>query len=490
MADITIELVLAPEAARHLFRHARPGGGPAAKPRHAAVEQVLSCAADGALGKAGLALVVEKRRRGAVQRLVRCMPADSEIWYPGAPMPVLAETTLPDLQPDLGAFADLLGRDAGVVPQPLAAFSGRRSTLAAGEAGPALSLLSGTLRAVTAEQPIARLCITGERAAVFATAERLAAMLPLSLPATSLVEVARGLARGLPPRPLRQGAPAIAPTAAVAEAFSAIVSHLALAMLAHAPAALAGETPEGVHQMRVALRRLRSALSLFRDHAGPPGTLASSGLKALASRLGPARDWDVFIGGRLAAVRAAFPRDERIGALAADATAAREAAYARLREALDTPGFRLLSLSLAALAQGEREAPEPASAFAAKALQKRLKRVLRHGEDLAGLPVEALHALRLDAKRLRYAAEMFGQLFSPKKARRFLRALAAVQEELGHINDAAVAATLLGHLAEPHEARAFAVGVVEGWIAAKSDGAREAAFKAWDKFLERETFWD
>jgi CHAD domain-containing protein len=485
MAETRIELVLAPEAASRLFRHARPG----AKPRHVAVEQVICCAADGSLGKAGLALVVETRRRGAVQRLVRSAPAAGEAWLPGAPMPVLAEAMLPDLHPDPTAFAAVLDSGADIVPQPLAALGGRLATLPAGEAGPALALLSGTLRTVTAERPVARLTITGETAAVFATADRLAALLPLSLPATTLVEEARGLAHGVPAKPLRQGAPAIPASATLAEAFSAIVSHLTLAMLAHAPAALAGETPEGVHQMRVALRRLRSALSLFRDHAGPEGARVSAGLKALAGRLGPARDWDVFIGGRLAAVRAAFPRDERIGALAADAAAAREATYAGLREALDAPGFRLLSLSLAALARSGTEAPEPASAFAARALQRRLKRVLRHGEDLSALPVEALHVLRLDAKRLRYAAEMFGQLFPQKRTRRFLRALAALQEELGHINDAAVAATLLGHLAAPHENRAFAVGVVEGWIAAKSDRAREAAFEAWDRFLERETFW-
>jgi CHAD domain-containing protein len=262
-------------------------------------------------------------------------------------------------------------------------------------------------------------------------------------------------------------------------------------MLANAPAAHAGETPAGVHQTRVALRRLRSALSLFKDLAGPGGAAAAGGLKALAACLGPARDWDVFLGGRLAELAAALAGDDRIAALRNDAAAEREAAYAALRAALDAPGFRLLCLSLADLARAPPEAPEPATAFAARALNRRLRRVLRHGEDLTGLPPPELHRLRLDAKRLRYAGEMFGPLYGERKVRRFLRALAAVQEELGHLNDIAVAVALLDHLARPDDAgRAFAIGAVEGWIAAKADGAREAAFAAWEKFLGRDVFWD
>jgi triphosphatase len=270
------------------------------------------------------------------------------------------------------------------------------------------------------------------------------------------------------------------------------MSHLGLAMLANAPAAHAGEAPEGTHQTRVALRRLRSALALFKDIAGPEGAAASAGLKALATSLGPARDWDVFIGGRLAEILRAFPEDERITALAAAAQASREAAYVALRAALEAPGFRLLGLSLAALAaqpDTAADAPEAASRFAVRALNRRLKRLLRHGEDLTPLPVAELHKLRIEAKRLRYAGEMFAPLFGRKKAKRFLSALAAVQEELGHLNDIAVAAGLLAEIAAPGEDGAFAAGVAEGWIAAKADGAREAAFAAWETFLERKVFW-
>lgn len=484
MAEAVLELALAPEATRALLRDAAV----AARGRGKAVTLSFHCSADGALGEAGLAVVVEQRPRGAIQRLVRSLPEGSEAWSPGAPMPVLAETRLTAAHPDLAALAEAHGLGEALLPQGLAAFSGRRVE-AITPSGVRLALLAGSLRAVSAEQAVARVTLAGEAGAVFALAATLAARHPLAVPATSLAEEARGLARGVAPRPLRLGAPAIPRGATAGEAFAAIVSHLALAMLANAPAAHAGETPEGTHQTRVALRRLRSALSLFKEIAGAEGAPASAGLKALAACLAPARDWDVFIGGRLAEILRAFPEDGRVAALGAAARARREAAYVALRAALDAPGFRLLGLSLAALAAAPPEAEEPAARFAVRALNRRLKRVLRHGEDLSPLPVAELHRLRIEAKRLRYAGEMFAPLFGRKKARRFLSALAAVQEELGHLNDIAVAAGLLAEIAAPGEDGAFAAGLAEGWIAAKADGAREAALAAWDRFLGREMFW-
>ncbi len=485
MAEAVLELTLAPAATRALLRHPAIG----VRGRGRAISLAFHASADGSLDKAGLAVVVERRRAGAVQRLVRAMPEKDGPWLPGSPMPVLAETTLATEHPDLDALADAHGLGEGVLPQGLAALAGR-TVQTVTPAGVTVTLLSGRLSAVTAEREVARVTLAGEHAGVFALAAALAMALPLAVPATSLAEEAGGLARGTGPRPLRLGTPSIPEEATAAGAFSAIVSHLCLAMLANAPAAHAGETPEGTHQTRVALRRLRSALSLFKQVAGAEGAAASSGLKMLASSLGPARDWDVFIGGRLAEIRRAFRGDERIASLAAAAGARREVAYAALRAALEAPGFRLLGLSLAALAAAPRDAPEPASRFAARALNRRLRRVLRHGEDLSPLPVDELHKLRIEAKRLRYAGEMFAPLFARKKTKRFLSTLAAVQEELGHLNDIAVAAGLLAEITAPGEDGAFAAGVAEGWIAAKADGAREAAFAAWEKFLEREVFWD
>jgi CHAD domain-containing protein len=257
-----------------------------------------------------------------------------------------------------------------------------------------------------------------------------------------------------------------------------------------------------VHQARVAIRRLRSALTLFRPAIG---CAAVAGLKdrlgTLARALGPARDWDVFIAGALGEIIAAFPAEAAIARLAGAAEATRAAAYAEVRAALAAPAFRLLALDLAAAvaappwraaddpeAAGLREAP--LAAFARAALARRHKRLMRAGEGFAQLDIAALHALRIQAKRMRYAGELFGALYGTKKRRRFQRAVGAVQDALGHLNDTAVAAQLMRALAKREPGRAWAAGVVQGWVAAKAAHAYEDAAEAWAALAGRAPFWD
>ena len=100
--------------------------------------------------------------------------------------------------------------------------------------------------------------------------------------------------------------------------------------------------------------------------------------------------------------------------------------------------------------------------FAGQVLRRRLKRVMEAGDDIRSLDAQALHGLRLDGKKLRYAAEMLSQLFDRKEAQRFLKRLTALQECLGRLNDGVVAASLMAELSgeRPGVERAFAAGVV------------------------------
>src|SRR6202000_3327884 len=99
----------------------------------------------------------------------------------------------------------------------------------------------------------------------------------------------------VPPRLV--GAPQLAASLSVTAGFAHVVGHLADVILALAPVAAAGHNdPEPVHQMRVAVRRLRSAIAMFRPAVGCASVaLVDGGLKVLGARLGPARDWDVFV---------------------------------------------------------------------------------------------------------------------------------------------------------------------------------------------------
>jgi triphosphatase len=277
--------------------------------------------------------------------------------------------------------------------------------------------------------------------------------------------------------------------------------------LHHAPAAARAEGTEPLHQMRVAMRRLRSAIVLFRRAvACPELDEAVTRLKALGHALGPPRDWDVFIHGAGREVGRAFADDPAVQHLLAAAERRRRAGYGHLQRYLDSPDFRALGIALAALALGrpwqDHVPDDPAVAekraewqhaslsdYAAHALGRRLDAVIAPGADLSGLPADALHDIRLQAKRLRYAAEFFSPLFPGRETRRFLRRMASVQERLGQLNDSTVAAGLMAELARGSSGRAYAIGVVRGYVAAKSSGGQHKLVRSWQRFLKLEPFW-
>jgi len=128
-------------------------------------------------------------------------------------------------------------------------------------------------------------------------------------------------------------------------------------------------------------------------------------------------------------------------------------------------------------------------AFAGRALARRLHRLAAAGEAIEHLDAEALHAIRLRAKRMRYVAEVFAPLYAGKATRRFLRRLARLQDRLGQLNDSAVADGLLAELGTGAGWRAHAAGLVRGFLAARSGGARGRIARAWVRFHRLEPFW-
>ena len=259
---------------------------------------------------------------------------------------------------------------------------------------------------------------------------------------------------------------------------------------------------EGVHQLRVAMRRLRSVLKVFRPVTDAPESRAlDDALQGFLKLLGPARDWDVFLAGIGTKMTALLPEDRRMRALLRAAEAERQAAYQGLATALDGPAWRGVLLAGIAFLHGkpwrggadpERLAALDAAPqdFAALVLGKRWRKLRKAGEDIEELEPEALHELRLDAKRLRYAAEVLAPVFPSKATRRFQRRLSALQEELGLSNDASVARLLVRQLERDKDAgRAWAIGIVEGWCLARATADRRAIVEIWDKLEEKESFW-
>jgi CHAD domain-containing protein len=276
-------------------------------------------------------------------------------------------------------------------------------------------------------------------------------------------------------------------------AFQHIMGHLTDVILHLAPlVADPAAGPEPVHQMRVAVRRARSALSLFPSDPDNACLIqAADGLKRLGQMLGPARDWDVFMTETAPPTEAALPEHTGLPILLRAGARRRRAARAALGTWLSSVEFRQLTLDLACVAAAEASEPEPETPalreYASGVLRGRWKKLAKFGKSLDGLDNPSLHGLRLKAKRLRYAAEFFAPLFVEKSTSRFIRRLAVLQERLGVFNDTTVADALLRELSG---SPGFAAGLVLGFTAARGAGVRPKIDAAWARFRRRDPFWD
>lgn len=237
------------------------------------------------------------------------------------------------------------------------------------------------------------------------------------------------------------------------EACAAIIADCVRHYRANEALLLADRSGEALHQARVALRRLRSAHAVFapllRD---PQSARLDLSVRRLSRVLGEARDLDVVW------VAGSEEARELLGLR-------REQAWKAVATTIGGAAVRHLFLDLAEWVQFGEWRASPATAelrqmplrrFAGIALDRRLRQVRRHGHHLIELPDDARHALRKDAKKLRYAVEFFGSLYvsggERKRRRRFQFALEHLQEHLGKLNDQVVERALLGSAAPDTEA--------------------------------------
>jgi len=285
---------------------------------------------------------------------------------------------------------------------------------------------------------------SGDPAALFAFARKLDAVAPVRLGVLTKSERGYRLTGPLPTM-AKAEAVKLADDMTAAQALRQIMQSCIRHFRLNEAILLGNRDADALHQARIALRRLRSAFSIFKPMIGNDGAALREGLRWLASQLGEARNFDVLL-------ERAEP-----GALHDRIAMAREAAYARVQEALSSPRARTLMLDLAEWVAGsdrpafhDENGARPARLFAVNALDRLRRKVRRGGRDLAKGDDEARHAVRKNAKKLRYAAEFFAKLFERKKERRrhrrFVSALEALQDQLGALNDLVTAPRLLEKL--------------------------------------------
>lgn len=286
----------------------------------------------------------------------------------------------------------------------------------------------------------------------------------------------------------------------VDEAIGLLINACVGQFLGNLPAFESGNGVSAIHQMRVAMRRLRSVLWLFQRNF-PCAEFAAfrEQAKTLASALGDARNWDVFIALVRQGPLAAFPEEPGLQAVLAECERHRAREYDAVRALLAASATTRFILSVQAFVarHGWRNAfsgnalpllTEPAQSFAAANLVRLHAKLLRRGRHLATLPPPERHQLRIKLKRLRYAMDLFGGLFDRQgQVRAYGRAAGKLQDQLGILNDLNIAHEMVEKL-EMTDATARAIGIIIGWCGRAALADDKLLTKRWKTFRDVKFF--
>lgn len=260
---------------------------------------------------------------------------------------------------------------------------------------------------------------------------------------------------------------------------------------------LHGDDVEGVHQMRVALRRLRSAFAVFRHVVGKDGCIGMlNELRWITNILGAARDLDVFITQTLPPMTDRLQQHSGLLLLRDNALAEKKNAYTAARTAINSQRYHRMILMLGAWLENERWRQDTnidinILDLAHAVLSKRHKELRKHGQRLVHMHPEERHATRIAAKKLRYAAEFFAGLYLSAKTRRFIQSLVHLQDILGTLNDITVTETMIHRLIgqRPSQALDEAFHLFNGWNGCNAMHNLAHMEAAWQDFSKTPTFW-
>lgn len=344
---------------------------------------------------------------------------------------------------------------------------------------------------------------TGDPAALFVLARRLVEIAPLSL--SFLTKAGRGFAllRDGPIERPHFSPPALSRDLSAGAAVEAIGRACLMQIAANRAALRRVPGPEGVHQLRVATRRLRSTLSTFKAVVADQELEAlKTELKWLAGELDEARNLDVFIGDIWRPEAREHHDRDGMAAFGKALLSAQTTAYQRVAAAIESTRFNRLMLTAAAWLQAgpwtQDDAPNAplrdggARVFAAEALRRRRRKILKDGKALRKLDAEPRHQLRIQAKKLRYAAEDLAPLFGHhRRQARFIAGVKALQDSLGALNDLAFSTNLAAGVAVGAglPEAAWAAGRLAGERAVREADLLDEAARAYDGFKAAKPFW-
>jgi len=519
-AELEIKLRLAPRQAPLLLRH--PALLPLKRGRShvATLRSTYFDTPKRRLAAAGVGLRVRRAGRRWLQTVKGPLDERSGGGLAARPeyeWPLRVGTTMPPLDP--ARLADTPWRRTlakaladGVAPVFVTTF--KRTTVPlvfADSTMASLALDVGTIRLPHGGRAVAFCEVeieleSGHAHNLFELARALAADIDLVPEGASKAARGYALAAAAPslPQPRRAVDADLPKSASTCDALAAILRSCLRQVDGNADGTATDDDPEWIHQMRIGTRRLRACLSLLRDIV-PEATLAPivTEVRWLAQTLGTARDLDVLaaetLPGLARALRSTGEAQGAQGLPSLRARVARRRSDARTAVRVAVRSRRYVDLVLAVGALAARphfgvDAGTPAAralgmrarVFARPLLAHRQRVLLRRGAGLPAAAPPARHAARLAAKRLRYATEFFAPLFARKRTRAYQAALERLQDVLGVLNDATVAADLAAALVG---AAAPATATLRGWSAAQAAMRSDELAAAWHHFLDARPFW-
>jgi inorganic triphosphatase YgiF len=468
---------------------------------------------DRRLQHAGIALRVRKEGR----RWVQTVKIGTGV-IAGLSMPQEAESSASGGRMSLDAIPDSDMRDAvrnalgDQTPAPVFETAIRRilhrlRTPAGGVVELAIDV--GEIRANGRVEPICEAELelkAGDPADIYAVARALFDKGPLRLSRRSKAQRGYAVADGGPavaplPAPVTAAPVKLRPAQTTESAARDVLRGCLNQIAGNVAAAALSDAPEGPHQLRIGLRRLRTAAKVFGKVLGGPA-LAEIEARAqtLATAVGAVRDLDV-LGGEVLAPLAGL--DPGFAPLAAAVSGRRDAARKTARARLAHPDTSALIFDLGAFIEARgwlRPADfdqtaalaQPVIRTASAALAKRWRKVEELGERIDMLEGDARHELRKALKKLRYTVEFFESLWPDRKINPWLKALKALQDDFGALQDVAMAqASLLGPQAiardDPDAQRA--VGMALGRCGALAEIRWAATKDDWRKLSRESRFW-
>lgn len=361
-----------------------------------------------------------------------------------------------------------------------------------------LAFDAGFIIAGAAKMPVREIELelkAGAPAALFGLGIELAKSFPVRLGTLAKSERGFLLLTQTAPEVVRAGR-ALAGAPSLDEAIFALVSDCVRQFVGNFAAFESGDALNAIHQMRVALRRLRALLEFFgRAFPCPEFAGFRQQAKHFANAMNEARNLDVFMTLLRDGPAEMFAEEAGLARILAECMVFRQAAYERIRTLLAAPETTSFVLSLqgflALRAWRNAAAPEalaqltsPARGFAAAQMASMHRKILKAGGKRLKLSAHERHELRIRIKKLRYLTEGFSAVFEARKqVRAYTEAAAGLQDALGGFNDLVMAREIVESLAERDRR---AAGIVLGWCAraAADDGG---LVETWRQFRRGET---